>query len=65
MAWLVAAVTFAEVDPAEEGKKIITSMLLVGLPFLAVIAIGEFFAWRRRRQYYDLVRQVRAGPRRR
>ncbi len=33
---------------AEEGKKIVLSMLVVGLVFLAVIGIGEFFDWRQR-----------------
>jgi hypothetical protein len=28
-------------DAAEEGKKVITAMLLVGLFFIAVIALGE------------------------
>ena len=32
--WLVA-------DAAEEGKKVITAMLIVGLVFVAVIALGE------------------------
>jgi hypothetical protein len=30
---------------AEEGKKVILSMLVVGLVFLAVIAIGELSHW--------------------
>jgi predicted membrane protein len=40
-------------DAAEEGKKVITAMLLVGLVFLAVIALGELAdrAHRRRRGY--------------
>ncbi len=50
-------------DAAEEGKKIITWMLLTGLAFLVVIAVGELFAWRRRRQYHALVRRLRAGQR--
>ena len=33
---------------AEEGKKIVLSMLVVGLVFLAVIGIGEFLDWRQR-----------------
>lgn len=32
--WLVA-------DAAEEGKKVVLSMLVVGLVFIAVIALGE------------------------
>ena len=31
---------------AEEGKNIILSMLVVGLVFLAVIALGELNSWR-------------------
>ena len=30
---------------AQEGKKVILSMLVVGLVFLAVIAIGELSHW--------------------
>ena len=40
----------AEHSPAEEGRNIITIMLLVGLTFLAVIALGELVAWRGRRR---------------
>ena len=45
---------FAEtVDAAEEGKKVITAMLVVGLVFVSVIAIGELtkFVLHRRREY--------------
>jgi len=38
-------------DAAEEGKKIITAMLLVGLVFIAVIAIGEVSHWLRHRRH--------------
>lgn len=38
---LLALVPLAEVDAAEEGRKIIIAMTLVGLTFLAVIALGE------------------------
>lgn len=34
---------------AEEGKDVILSMLVVGLIFLAVIALGELNNWRHRR----------------
>ena len=34
IAWLLA-------DAAEEGKNVITGMLIVGLIFIAVIALGE------------------------
>ena len=33
---------------AEEGKKVVLSMLVVGLVFLAVIGVGEFADWRQR-----------------
>jgi hypothetical protein len=45
-------------DAATEGKDIILSMLVVGLVFLAVIAIGEYFEWLGRR------RQARSAARR-
>jgi hypothetical protein len=34
---------------AEEGKKVILSMLIVGLVFLAVIVLGELTHWLRSR----------------
>jgi heme/copper-type cytochrome/quinol oxidase subunit 2 len=37
-------------DAAEEGKNIVLSMLVVGLIFLAVIAIGETKEWLHRRR---------------
>ena len=63
MTLLVAALPLAAVDAAEEGRKIITGMFLVGMTFLVVIAIGELFAWRSRRRYHELVRRLRAGQR--
>jgi hypothetical protein len=33
-------------NAAEEGRNIILSMLVVGLVFLAVIALGELNSWR-------------------
>ncbi|HSL66495.1 MAG TPA: hypothetical protein VK874_17700 [Gaiellaceae bacterium] len=42
----------AATTPAEEGRNIILVMLVVGLVFLAVIALGELTDWlghRRRR----------------
>jgi hypothetical protein len=32
-------------DVAEEGRNIVLSMLVVGLIFIAVIAIGQLFRW--------------------
>lgn len=42
-AWLLA-------NAAEEGKNVITSMLVVGLIFIGVIALGETSQWLRRRR---------------
>lgn len=35
---------------AEEGRDIVLSMLVVGLVFLAVVALGELGDWRGRRR---------------
>ena len=32
-------------DAAEEGKKVIIGMLIVGLIFIAVIALGQLSKW--------------------
>lgn len=40
---LVIATLLADV--AEEGRNIVLSMLVVGLIFIGVIAIGQFFKW--------------------
>lgn len=51
MSLVTAAILFAqaqeevEIDPAEEGKKIITGMLIVGLIFISVIALGQLLKW--------------------
>ncbi|HYY02359.1 MAG TPA: hypothetical protein VE736_00605 [Gaiellaceae bacterium] len=37
-------------DAATEGKKVITGMLIVGLIFVAVIALGETTHWLRNRR---------------
>ena len=42
LAWLVAAE-----DSATEGRKVITGMLIVGLIFVSVIALGELTHWLR------------------
>jgi hypothetical protein len=34
-----------QIDPAEEGKKVILGMLIVGLIFIAVIALGQLSKW--------------------
>ena len=40
-------------DAAEEGQKVITAMLIVGLVFVSVIAIGELtkYVLHKRREY--------------
>jgi hypothetical protein len=37
-------------DAASEGKKVILGMLLTGLVFIAVIALGETSQWLKRRR---------------
>jgi hypothetical protein len=37
-------------DAAEEGKKVITAMLIVGLIFVSVIALGETSRYLRHRR---------------
>jgi hypothetical protein len=50
MALLTAAILVAQaeevqVDPAEEGKKVIIGMLVTGLIFIGVIALGQLSKW--------------------
>ena len=65
MGFLTAAILLAQaegeevhIDPAEEGMKVITGMLIVGLIFISVIALGQLSKWAahrrkaRRRQAY-------------
>ena len=47
---LTALVLAAEKSTAEEGRDIIIGMLLTGLVFVGVIAIGELSRWFRRRR---------------
>ncbi|MGH3053052.1 MAG: hypothetical protein ACRDM8_08855 [Gaiellaceae bacterium] len=42
---LAALVLAAEKTPAEEGRDIIMSMLVVGLIFLSVIVVGQLGRW--------------------
>jgi len=37
-------------DAAEEGRHIVIGMLITGLVFLAVVALGELSAWAGRRR---------------
>jgi len=50
MALLTAAVLLAQaqevpIDAAEEGRKVVIGMLIVGLIFIAVIALGQLSKW--------------------
>lgn len=50
---MLALATWLLADAASEGKKVITAMLIVGLVFIGVIALGESahaLASRRRRR---------------
>ena len=49
MATLVA-LTLPLANAAEEGRKVITAMLIVGLIFVSVIALGELSRWARHRR---------------
>ena len=40
-----------EESAADEGRKIITAMLITGFVFLAVIALGQFSRWVRHRKH--------------
>ena len=47
---LTALVLAQEKSIAEEGRDIIISMLVVGLIFLSVIALGQFSRWMKHRR---------------
>jgi len=49
MSALLAVLVAAE-DAATEGKKVITGMLIVGLIFVSVIAVGQTLHWVRHRR---------------
>ena len=38
-------------NAAEEGKDVVLSMLVVGLVFVAVIVLGDLYAWRARKRH--------------
>ena len=44
-AFLTALLLAQEKSPADEGRDIIISMLVVGLIFLSVIALGQLSRW--------------------
>jgi hypothetical protein len=46
----VLALLLPLADAASEGKKVILGMLLTGLVFIAVIALGETSRWVKRRR---------------
>jgi predicted membrane protein len=48
----MSAVVAVLAATADEGRNIILSMLVVGLIFLAVIALGELNDWRARKRHY-------------
>jgi hypothetical protein len=63
MSFLYAAILLAQeaqeevvLDAAEEGRKVITGMLIVGLVFIAVIALGQLS------KYYGHRRERRRPP---
>jgi len=58
MSFIYAAVLFLQesgeevvIDAAEEGKKVITGMLIVGLIFISVIALGQLSKWASHRRH--------------
>jgi hypothetical protein len=48
LAWVLFAVETH--DAADEGRNVILSMLVVGLVFVSVIALGETSKWLRHRR---------------
>jgi hypothetical protein len=58
MAILYAAVLLAQeaeqkvrIDAAKEGRKVVLGMLVVGLIFIAVIALGQLSKWAAHRRH--------------
>jgi len=49
MATLALSALLAAATAAEEGKKVIEAMLVVGLIFIGVIALGQLTHWLRHR----------------
>ena len=51
MIGLALALPLAAETAAQEGKKVIISMLVVGLIFVGVIALGQLSRWFRHRRH--------------
>jgi hypothetical protein len=51
VAFAVLHALLAAEDAATEGKKVITGMLIVGLIFVGVIALGDTWHWLRSRKH--------------
>jgi len=47
---IAAVIPLAAKTAAEEGKEVITAMLVVGLIFVGVIALGQLTHWLRHRR---------------
>ena len=47
---MIAAFEWLLADAAEEGKRIVLGMLVVGLIFAGVIGLGELSRWSRHRK---------------
>ena len=60
MSAVLAALLLAQEDVAEEGRKIVIGMLLVGLTFLSVILLGQLsrYLGHRRRERRETRRRV-------
>jgi hypothetical protein len=51
MSPLALLLPLAAEDAATEGRKVIIAMLIVGLVFVSVIALGETLHWLRNRRH--------------
>jgi hypothetical protein len=48
---IASVIPLAVKTAAQEGKEVITAMLVVGLVFVGVIAVGQFLHWLRHRRH--------------
>ena len=60
MSFVVLALPLGQESVAEEGRRIIIVMLLVGLIFLAVIALGQLTRWWAHRRRHRRAARLRA-----